>query len=142
MNQTLARSKRFDDWEASVDLDEDLLGLVRLRVVQIHGCKSCMKEHTKELKARGETNLRLRLLRDWRTQAVFNDREEAALNLAEAMTYRPIDSVPTEDLHAARLFFNESEMICLTLAILAVNDWHYLEPKTVPIGKRLAPLVP
>jgi AhpD family alkylhydroperoxidase len=125
-NQPLATSTRSSDWEAPLDLDEGLLDLVRLRVVQIHDCPSCMEEHTKELKARGETDLRLRLLKNWRNQAVFSDREEAALNLAEAMTYQPIDSVPTEDLHVARLFFNESEMICLTLAILAVNDWHYL----------------
>jgi hypothetical protein len=26
-------------------------------------------------------------------------------------------------------------LICLTLAILAVNDWHYLQPKAVSIGK-------
>jgi AhpD family alkylhydroperoxidase len=120
-----------------VDLEEGLLDLVRLRIVQIHGCESCMETHTKELKARGETDLRLRLLKDWRISAVFNDHEEAALNLAEALTYQPIDSVPTEDFQAARLFFSEREMVCLTLAILAVNDWHYLEPKTVPIGKRM-----
>jgi AhpD family alkylhydroperoxidase len=134
MNQTLSKSSS-TDWETSVDLEEGLLDLVRLRIVQIHGCESCMETHTKELKARGETDLRLRLLRDWRTAAVFNDHEEAALNLTEALTYQPIDSVPTEDLQAARLFFNESEMVCLTLAILAVNDWHYLEPKTVPSKK-------
>jgi AhpD family alkylhydroperoxidase len=109
-----------------MDLDENLLDLVRLRIVQIHGCQPCMEEHTKDLKAHGETELRLRLLKDWRNQAVFSDHEEAALNLAEAMTYQPIDSVPTQDVHIARLFFNESQMVCLMLAILAVNDWHYL----------------
>ena len=126
MHQTMTQRKRTPEWEAPTDLEESLLDLVRLRVVQIHGCRPCMEEHTKELKARGETDARLRLLGNWRNQAVFSDREEAALNLAEAMTHQPIDSVPTEDLHVARLFFNEGEMICLTLAILAVNDWHYL----------------
>jgi AhpD family alkylhydroperoxidase len=135
------KKKRATHWEAPVDLDESLLDLVRLRVVQIHDCPSCMQEHTRELKARGETDLRLRHLKNWRNEAVFSDREEAALNLAEAMTYQPIDSVPTEDLHVARLFFNESEMICLTLVILAVNDWHYLNPTSVPIEKRTTTLV-
>jgi AhpD family alkylhydroperoxidase len=102
------------------------MDLVRLRVAQIHDCPSCAEEPTKALQAHGETGLRLRLLKDWRARAIFSDREEAALNLAEALTYQPIDSVPTEDLHVARLFFSEREMIALTLAILTVNDWHYL----------------
>ena len=136
MNQTLFEKKRTPEGEAPLDLNESLLDLVRLRIVQIHKCRSCMEEHTKELKAHGETDLRIRLLKNWRNQAVFSDREEAALNLAEAMTYQPIDSVPTEDLHIARLFFNESEMICLTLAILAVNDWHYLNLKSASNGSK------
>ena len=135
MHQTLAKRKHSIDCEAPVQLDESLMDLVRLRVAQIHDCQSCINEHTKELKARGATDLRLNLLKDWRTQAVFSDREEAALNLAESITYQPIDSVPTEDIHVSRLFFNDSEMICLTLAILAVNDWHYLNPKRIPTGE-------
>jgi len=32
-------------------------------------------------------------------------------------------------------------MICLTLAILAVNDWHYLNPKRMPVEKGTVTLV-
>jgi len=118
-----------------MDLQPGLLDLIRLRVLQIHDCKGRMDEQTKKLKAHGETDHRLQLLKDWRRQEIFSDREIAALNLAEAVTRHPIRTVPDEAVHAACLFFNESEMICLTLTILAVNDWHYLDgfahtPKT------------
>ena len=109
-----------------LELDPGLLDLVRLRVFQLHGCQWHVHEQGQKLKARSDTSRRLRLLKDWRRQEIFNDREIAALNLAEAVTRNPIDDVPDMDIYAACLFFNESEMICLTLAILAVNDWHYL----------------
>ena len=108
------------------EVEPRLLDLVRLRVLQIHGCKENIREQTASLKAQGETDLRLRLLYDWRNQTVFNDHEEAALNLAEALTRNPIDAVPYDVIHVVRLFFSETETIRLTLAVLAVNDWYYL----------------
>jgi alkylhydroperoxidase family enzyme len=79
------------------------------------------------LKTKGETAARLRLLNDWRRAPVFTDREEAALNLAEALTHDPIGAVSDDVVHATFFFFNENEMLCLILAILAANDWHYLK---------------
>jgi AhpD family alkylhydroperoxidase len=115
------RRKRID-----IDWNPRLLDLIRLRVAQIHGCKWCERAHTKKLKDRGETGARLRLLKDWRQRPIFNDREEAALNLAEALTRNPISNVPGDVVRTVLLFFNESQMLCLILAILAANDWHYL----------------
>jgi AhpD family alkylhydroperoxidase len=115
------RTKRID-----IDWNPKLLDLIRLRVAQIHGCKWCERAHAKKLKARGETEARLRLLKDWRQKAIFSDREEAALNLAEALTRNPIKNVPGDVVRIVLLFFNESQMLCLILAILAANDWHYL----------------
>jgi len=113
------------------EVEPRLLDLVRLRVLQLLGCKENIQQQTITLKAQGETDQRLRLLNDWRTQNVFSDHEEAALNLAEALTHNPIDAVPCEVVHVARFFFNETETIRLTLAVLAVNDWYYLSERTV-----------
>jgi AhpD family alkylhydroperoxidase len=115
------RKKRID-----IDWNPRLLDLIRLRVAQIHGCKWCERAHAKKLKARGETEARLRLLKDWRQKPIFSDREEAALNLAEALTRNPIRNVPGDVVRTVLLFFNESQILCLILAILAANDWHYL----------------
>ena len=109
------------------EVEPRLLDLVRLRVAQIHDCKWCALGHIKNLKAQGETPVRLRLLKDWRRASVFSDREEAALNLAEALTHNPIGAVSDDVVHATFFYFNESEMLCLILTILAANDWHYLK---------------
>ena len=104
-------------------LDPCLLDLVRLRVVQLHGCKWTLNEQTQRLKVLGETSHRLQLLHDWRNQAIFSDREKAALNLAEALTLNSVENVREEVIHVIRLVFSEHEVVCIIAAILAVNDW-------------------
>ena len=115
-----------DAARTGMDLNPGLLDLVGLRVAQIHDCEWSVQEQVKKLKAKGETSRRMRLLKDWRSEMIFSDREKAALNLAEALTCNPIDSVPREAIHVARLLFDKTAMTLLTMAILAMNDWHYL----------------
>jgi AhpD family alkylhydroperoxidase len=104
-----------------------LVDLVWLRVAQMHGCQWCAQDHAKKLQARGEKDQRLCRLESWRDETIFSLREKAALNLTEAITCNPVSSVPSEAVHAALLFFKESEVLCLILAILAANDWHFLK---------------
>lgn len=104
-------------------LDPCLLDLVRLRVVQIHGCEWTLNEQTQRLKVLGETSHRLQSIHDWRNQTIFSDREKAALNLAEALTLNPGENVREEVIHVIRLVFSEHEVVCIIAAILAVNDW-------------------
>jgi len=127
------KKKRATDPTSSAPyLDPDLEDLVRLRVAQIHECDWSMQEQTKKLKARGEKPFRLVLLKEWRTQMIFSDREKAALNLAEVITCDSTGGVPKEVFRVACHIFTEREILCLVLAILAINDWHYLSSSVAP----------
>ncbi len=106
-----------------IHLDPGLLDLVNLRLVQIHGCELSVQNQILKLKERGSNDHRMYLVHDWRRQTIFNLREKAALNLTEALACNPIYAVPDEAVRAVRLFFSETEMICLFQVILAVNDW-------------------
>jgi alkylhydroperoxidase family enzyme len=118
---------RIDSTTADIHLGTGLMNLARLRVVQILGCKSCVREYATELAAKGETRRRMRLLNNWRRETVFSLREKAALNLAEAVTCNPISSIPPGAIYAASPFFTEEQLILFVLEIVAVNDWHYLK---------------
>lgn len=109
--------------------DPCLEDLVKLRILQIHGCKSAVQEQKTRLKARGETYQRLRLLEDWRRQAIFSVREKAAFHLAEAFTRNPVSIVSEVAVYVALAFFDKTEIFCLILAILAINDWCYLNQR-------------
>jgi AhpD family alkylhydroperoxidase len=67
-------------------LEASLLELVKSRASQINGCAWCLDMHTKDARARGETEQRLYLLPVWREAPCYTERERAALAWTEAVT--------------------------------------------------------
>lgn len=115
-------------------LDENLLELVRTRASQINGCAYCIDMHTKDARARGETEQRLYALPAWRETPFYTERERAALAWTEALTRISGEGVPEEDYTLARQQFTEKELVDLSLAIIAINGWNRLAIpfRTVP----------
>jgi AhpD family alkylhydroperoxidase len=107
-------------------LEKSLLELVKLRVSQINGCAFCIDMHTKDARARGESEQRLYLLDAWREAPFYTDRERAALEWAEAVTLVADTHVPDDVFERARAQFEESELVDLTLAVVAINGWNRL----------------
>ncbi len=115
-------------------LDGRLLDLVRFRVSQINGCAYCLDMHAKELRAAGESEQRLYAMDAWRETPFYNEREQAALAWAEAVTLVGEGHVPDEVFRQAREQFSEEELVNLTLAVVAINGWNRLNIafRTVP----------
>lgn len=107
-------------------LDVNLLELVKIRVSQINHCAWCLDMHTKDARARGETEQRLYLVSAWREAPFYTERERAALAWAEAVTMVSQEEI-TDELYAeARRHFTEKELVDLTYAIIAINGWNRL----------------
>jgi AhpD family alkylhydroperoxidase len=119
---------------AKCGLEGSLLHLLKLRVSQINGCAYCIDMHWKDLKAGGETDQRLYMLDAWRESPFYSERERAALAWAEAVTLITQGHAPDEVFEEARKQFSESELVNLTLAIVAINGWNRLSIafRTVP----------
>src|SRR5436853_1030816 len=77
-------------------LELSLLELVKLRASQINGCAYCIDMHTKDARARGESEQRLYLLDAWRESPFYTERERAALEWTEAVTLITQGHVPDE----------------------------------------------
>jgi len=108
-------------------LEASLLELVKSRASQINGCAWCLDMHTKDARARGETEQRLYLLSVWRESPCYTERERAALAWTEALTQlSATHDVPDEVYEQARAQFSEKELVDLTLAIIAINGWNRL----------------
>jgi AhpD family alkylhydroperoxidase len=107
-------------------LELKLLELVRLRASLLNGCAYCVDMHTKDARAEGETEQRLFAVPVWRETPFFTDRERAALAWTEAVTLVGKDHVPDDVFAAARSQFSEKELVDLTLAIVAINNWNRL----------------
>lgn len=105
-------------------LEAPLLELVKTRASQINGCAFCLDMHTKDARARGETEQRLYALSAWRETPFYTDRERAALAWTEAVTLVSETHVPDDVYEQAREQFSEEELANLTLAIVAINGWN------------------
>ena len=115
-----------DRYLAQCGLEEALLHLVRLRASQLNGCAYCIDMHWKDLRALGESELRLYLLDAWRESPQYSSRERAALEWTEAVTLVARDQVPDEVYEQARAQFSECELADLTLVIATINAWNRL----------------
>ena len=118
-----------------------LLDLVNQRVSQINGCAYCLDMHSKDLRARGETEQRIYMLSAWReVPDLYNARERAALAWAEAVTRLTDQEVSDEVYDQARKEFSDKELTLLTLSVVAINGWNRLNIAfRTPAGNYKAP---
>ena len=115
-------------------LEPALLELVKMRASQINGCAYCIDMHSKDTRAKGETEQRLYALNAWRETPFYSDRERAALAWTEALTLISQTHAPDDVYEEAQRHFNEAELVNLTMAIVAINGWNRLA-----IGFRAVP---
>ncbi|QLH70285.1 carboxymuconolactone decarboxylase family protein [Rhodopseudomonas palustris] len=113
-------------------LEPSLIELVKMRASQINGCAFCLDMHSKDARARGESEQRLYLLNAWRESPLYTDRERAALGWTEALTLVAQTQAPDQDYAAVKSHFSDAEQVNLTLLIGAINTWN-----RIAIGFRL-----
>ncbi|MGB8771313.1 MAG: carboxymuconolactone decarboxylase family protein [Candidatus Korobacteraceae bacterium] len=105
-------------------LEPRLLNLVYLLVSRINGCAYCIDMHSKDLRALGETDLRIDLVSVWYESPGYSDRERAAFAWAESVTKVSETHVPDDVFALARKHFSEEELAKLTLAVVTINAWN------------------
>jgi AhpD family alkylhydroperoxidase len=115
-------------------LDARLLELVKMRASQLNRCAFCLDLHARTAVAHGETPGRLHVLPAWEEVTLFSPRERAALRWAEAVTRLAGDGVSDAVFAEVSAHFSESELLELTLAVIAINSWNRLN-----VAFRVAP---
>jgi AhpD family alkylhydroperoxidase len=105
-------------------LEPSLVELIRIRVSQINGCAYCIDRHMSDARRGGEDERRLGTLIVWRDTPFFTDRERAGLAWAEALTRISEEHVSDELWLSIERHFEPAQLVDLTLAINAVNNWN------------------
>ncbi|RNI33770.1 carboxymuconolactone decarboxylase family protein [Hanamia caeni] len=123
-----------EEYVASSGLEKSLYELVKTRASQINGCAFCLDMHTKDARKAGETEQRLYALSAWHETPFYSERERAALEWTEALTLISDTDVPDALYENVRKQFSESEIVALSIAIVAINGWNRLAIsfRTVP----------
>ena len=83
--------------------------------------------HTRDARAKGESEERLYLLDAWRESPLYSDRERAALAWTEAVTLISETRVPDDVYEAARQHFSDEELVKLTVAVATINAWNRIQ---------------
>jgi AhpD family alkylhydroperoxidase len=112
--------------------------LVKLRASQINGCAYCIDMHVDEALADDLDPKTLHLVQVWSEVDVFDEREQAALALTEAVTLVSETHVPRAVWDAAAAVFSEEELGALLWQIIAINSWNRLSvaQRTTPESLR------
>ncbi|MBL3547382.1 MULTISPECIES: carboxymuconolactone decarboxylase family protein [Chryseobacterium] len=105
-------------------LDNTFLELLYFRVSQMNGCAFCLDMHSKELRAKGETEQRIFLVSAWRECSFYTEKEKAGLLWAESLTALQGKEVPDEVYSQVSHYFSETEIVDLTMAVIAINSYN------------------
>ena len=111
---------------SKLGIEPGMLELIKLRASQINGCAFCVDMHTADARKAGETERRLYAISVWRETPFFTERERAALAWTESITLLSQTHAPDKDYKVLAAQFSEREMVNLTLAICAINNWNRL----------------
>jgi AhpD family alkylhydroperoxidase len=105
-------------------LEHSLVELVKIRASQINGCAYCLRMHTRQARAAGESEERLYLLDAWRESPLYSDRERAALAWTEALTLVSQTHAPDQVYRELDAHFSDEEKVKLTMQIVTINAWN------------------
>lgn len=106
-------------------LGRALVELVYLRVSQINGCAYCLDMHSTALRKEGVDQRKLDVLAGWReARSLYDEREQLALEVAEALVPNTRDGVSDELYARAREVFDGREMTDLVFTIGLMSSWN------------------
>jgi AhpD family alkylhydroperoxidase len=129
--QVTALSKEADEAIARAGLDPRLGELVKIRVSQINGCAFCLRMHTRDAIAKGETTDRLAVIAAWWESQYFSEQERAALALAEDVTRLPVPDNRAWDNGS----LNDEQVSAISWLAIVMNAWNRIAIRShYPVG--------
>lgn len=120
----LAFDKSCEEAAEAAGLPKILAELVKIRVSQLNGCAFCLRMHTRDAIATGETADRLAVLPAWWESQYFSAQEQAALVLAERVTRIGDEhTAPAAEVDIAGAL-DDRQIAAVTWLAVAINGWN------------------
>lgn len=105
-------------------IEESFSHLLRLRASQINQCAFCVRLHTQDALASGESSDRVAVIAAWRETDYFSPKERAALELVEAITLISDGQVPEAIYEQAAASFSDEEISAVEWLAVVINTWN------------------
>ena len=108
----------------SAGLGEGFCHLLRLRASQINHCSFCVRAHTRDALANGESTDRTSIVPAWRETGYFTEKERAALAMVEAITLISDGQVPDDVYDRSAEVLTSEEMAAVEWLSVVINAWN------------------
>ncbi|MBI1451516.1 MULTISPECIES: carboxymuconolactone decarboxylase family protein [Acinetobacter] len=105
-------------------LNEGFAHLLKLRASQINQCAFCIRLHSQDALKSGESLERITLLNAWRETEYYDQAEQAALSLIEAITQISADQVPDAVYEDALPFLTDAQISAIEWLAIVINTWN------------------
>ncbi|MBI3216066.1 MAG: carboxymuconolactone decarboxylase family protein [Mycobacterium sp.] len=105
-------------------LSRQLVELVNVRVSQINGCPTCLQTHYHRAESADVSPKQLATVSVWRDTALFDERQQAALRLAEITTSLPDHDTAEREYGRARAVLTDDEMSAVIWIATAINAFN------------------
>ncbi|HEY3327301.1 MAG TPA: carboxymuconolactone decarboxylase family protein [Novimethylophilus sp.] len=123
--QTVAVLDRLaSEYAASAGIAEGFTHLLRLRASQLNQCAFCVRLHTRDALACGESSDRISVLPAWRETQYFTEKERAALALGEAVTLIAKGQIPESIYSEAAAVLSNEEIAAVEWLGVVINTWN------------------
>ena len=109
---------------ASAGMAEGFSHLMRLRASQLNRCAYCVRLHTRDAIAKGESSDRIGVLPAWRETEYFSASERAALELVEAITSISDGQVPDAIYERAAARLSKEQLAAVEWLAIVMNTWN------------------
>ena len=120
----LALEQLASDGAAKAGIEKGFAHLLRLRASQVNQCAFCVRMHTRDALASGESSDRIAVLAAWRESGYFNPKERAALGLMEAITLVADGQVPDAVYDEAAASLSDAEIVAVEWLAVVINAWN------------------
>lgn len=110
----------------NAQIEEGFSHLLKLKASQINKCAYCVRLHTKDALACGETIERISVVSAWEESDYFSLKERACLSLVEAITLVSYDQVSDTVYENAKEVLTKEELVSVEWLAILINSWNRL----------------
>jgi len=107
-------------------IDDRLKELALVHSSQLNGCAYCARVHVARAVAAGVTADEIGQLPAWRDSGAFDERERAALELAEAYVRIADGGISDELYDIVGSVFSEAEYVAMSWLLISINAFNRL----------------
>jgi len=117
---------------ATAGISRGFAHLLRLRASQINECSYCVRLHTRDALAEGESADRIALVAAWRESEYFSEKERAAFSLIEAVTLISEGQISDAVYSDAARVLSEEEIAAVEWIGITINAWNRMSIASRP----------